>query len=244
MPTDPLNAPFAGRALHFVGIGGAGMSGLALVAQRARRERDGLDQAESSYCERLRAAGIEPAIGHDAANLPEGAEVVVSTAIPGRQPGARGRARGGRDDPPPQRPARRAVPDEADDRGGGHAREDHDRVDGRPGPDRDRPRAGVPDRRRAPARPARTPRWGAGEWAVIEADESDRSFLKLDREVAVSRTWSSTTTRPTAACPSSRRRSPSSRRRRRARARTGRRAARRRRSRHLRDRQRSLRAAT
>ncbi len=31
--------------------------------------------------ERLRAAGLEPAIGHDAANLPEGAEVVVSTAI-------------------------------------------------------------------------------------------------------------------------------------------------------------------
>ena len=31
--------------------------------------------------ERLRAAGLEPAVGHDAANLPEGAEVVVSTAI-------------------------------------------------------------------------------------------------------------------------------------------------------------------
>src|SRR4029079_7080739 len=34
-----------------------------------------------SCCERRRVAGIEPRIGHDAANLPEGAEVVVSTAI-------------------------------------------------------------------------------------------------------------------------------------------------------------------
>ena len=31
--------------------------------------------------ERLREAGLEPAVGHDAANLPDGAEVVVSTAI-------------------------------------------------------------------------------------------------------------------------------------------------------------------
>ena len=41
----------------------------------------GSDRADSSYMERLRAAGLEPAVGHDAANLPEGAEVVVSTAI-------------------------------------------------------------------------------------------------------------------------------------------------------------------
>ena len=70
-----------GRRLHFVGIGGAGMSGLALVAKTLGAEVSGSDRAESSYVERLRAAGIEPAIGHDAANLPEGAELVVSTAI-------------------------------------------------------------------------------------------------------------------------------------------------------------------
>src|SRR3954466_4577788 len=73
--------PFQGRRLHFVGIGGAGMSGLALVAKELGAEVSGSDQADSPYCERLRAAGIEPAIGHDAANVPEGAEVVVSTAI-------------------------------------------------------------------------------------------------------------------------------------------------------------------
>ena len=54
--------------------------GAGLRASSARRSR-GSDRADSSYMERLRAAGLEPAVGHDAANLPEGAEVVVSTAI-------------------------------------------------------------------------------------------------------------------------------------------------------------------
>src|SRR4051795_12014090 len=70
-----------GRRLHFIAIGGAGMSGLAIVARALGAEVSGSDRAESSYVERLRASGIEPAIGHAAANLPDGAEVVVSTAI-------------------------------------------------------------------------------------------------------------------------------------------------------------------
>ena len=57
------------------------MSGLALVCAQLGATVTGSDRADSSYMERLRGAGIEPAIGHDAANLPEGAEVVVSTAI-------------------------------------------------------------------------------------------------------------------------------------------------------------------
>ncbi len=57
------------------------MSGLALVCARLGATVTGSDRADSSYMERLRAAGLEPAVGHDAANLPEGAEVVVSTAI-------------------------------------------------------------------------------------------------------------------------------------------------------------------
>src|SRR2546428_3533990 len=75
-------AQWAGRRLHFIGIGGAGMSGLALVARALGAEGTGSDRADSPYCERLREAGLEPAIGHAAANLPDGAEeVVVSTAI-------------------------------------------------------------------------------------------------------------------------------------------------------------------
>src|SRR5215212_5076831 len=69
------------RRLHFIGIGGAGMSGLALVCARLGATVSGSDRADSSYVERLRGAGLEPAIGHDAANVPENAEVVVSSAI-------------------------------------------------------------------------------------------------------------------------------------------------------------------
>jgi UDP-N-acetylmuramate--alanine ligase len=72
---------WSGRRLHFIGIGGAGMSGLALVAQALGATVTGSDRADSSYAERLRAAGIEPVIGHRAGGVPEGAEVVVSTAI-------------------------------------------------------------------------------------------------------------------------------------------------------------------
>src|SRR5215213_3259239 len=97
MPSDSPDAPFAGRALHLIGIGGAGMSGLALVAAQLGASVTGSDQAESAYSERLRAAGIEPLIGHDAANLPDGAEVVVSTAIAEDNPElAKARAAGAR----------------------------------------------------------------------------------------------------------------------------------------------------
>jgi UDP-N-acetylmuramate--alanine ligase len=73
---------WASRRLHFLGIGGAGMSGLALVCARLGATVTGSDRSDSSYMERLRVAGLDPAVGHDAANLPDGAEVVVSTAIP------------------------------------------------------------------------------------------------------------------------------------------------------------------
>lgn len=76
-----------GRRLHFVGIGGAGMSGLALVCHELGATTTGSDRADSSYMERLREAGLEPVVGHEAANLPEGeVEVVVSTAIAADNP--------------------------------------------------------------------------------------------------------------------------------------------------------------
>src|SRR5215470_15100591 len=69
-----LMSDWAGRRLHFIGIGGAGMSGLALVCARLGATVTGSDRADSSYMERLRAAGLDPVVGHDAANLPAGAE--------------------------------------------------------------------------------------------------------------------------------------------------------------------------
>ncbi|MGO9903799.1 MAG: UDP-N-acetylmuramate--L-alanine ligase [Solirubrobacteraceae bacterium] len=77
---------WTGRRLHFVGIGGAGMSGLALIAHALGAQVTGSDRADSPYMMRLRAAGIEPIIGHAAANVPAGAEAVLSTAIPADNP--------------------------------------------------------------------------------------------------------------------------------------------------------------
>lgn len=73
--------PWSDRRLHFIGIGGAGMSGLALVAHQLGAQVTGSDRAVSTYLERVEAAGIEVFHGHQAGNLPGGAEVVVSTAI-------------------------------------------------------------------------------------------------------------------------------------------------------------------
>jgi UDP-N-acetylmuramate--alanine ligase len=78
--------PLEGRRLWFVGIGGAGMSALALVAREWGAEVGGSDRARSSYIERLEASGIPVAIGHDSAQVPENAEVVVSSAIAADNP--------------------------------------------------------------------------------------------------------------------------------------------------------------
>jgi UDP-N-acetylmuramate--alanine ligase len=67
---------------HFVGIGGAGMSGIAkILAQRGARVA-GSDAKESGTAAALRALGVTVHIGHDAAHLaPDATAVVVSSAI-------------------------------------------------------------------------------------------------------------------------------------------------------------------
>ena len=80
-----------GRRFWFVGIGGAGMSGLALVAREWGAEVGGSDRARSSYVDRLEAAGVPVTIGHDAGNVPEGVEVIVSSAIAPDNPEVAGR---------------------------------------------------------------------------------------------------------------------------------------------------------
>ena len=178
-----------GRRLHFVGIGGAGMSGLALVCHRLGAAVSGSDRADSSYMERLRAAGLEPVVGHDAANLPEGAEVVVSTAI-------------GEDNPELRLARERGLP--VAHRGellaelcgekrliaiaGTHGKTTTTAmlawalrelgadpaffVGGE-----------VPGL--GPGGATANAGWGEGEWVVAEADESDASFLALEPEIAV-----------------------------------------------------------
>lgn len=68
--------------LHFIGVGGVGMSGIARVAHDQGMEVTGSDLKESRYTKQLRDAGVTVSIGQDAANIPEGdVLVVVSTAI-------------------------------------------------------------------------------------------------------------------------------------------------------------------
>ncbi len=165
------------------------MSGLALVCLELGATVSGSDRADSTYMERLRAAGLEPAIGHDAVNLPEGAEVVVSTAI---------------DDDNPELALARERGIEPIHRGallaelcaekrliaiaGTHGKttttamlawalralgaEPAFFIGG------EVPRLGL-------GGAAANAGWGAGEWVVAEADESDGSFLRLQPEIAV-----------------------------------------------------------
>ncbi len=78
-----MTAPFERRhRVHFVGIGGVGMSGIAEVLLNLGYEISGSDLQESEATRRLRSLGAEVHIGHDAANLTEALSVVViSTAV-------------------------------------------------------------------------------------------------------------------------------------------------------------------
>ncbi len=177
------------RHLHFIGAGGAGMSGLALVCHSLGATVSGSDRADSTYLRRLREAGIEPVVGHEAANLPEGAEVVVSTAIGEDNPElALARERGAvvihRGELLAQLCSQKRLIAVAGTHGkttttamivwamrargldpaffvGGEV-------------------PGV-----GPQGEAANCGWGGGDWVVAEADESDASFLRLEPEVAV-----------------------------------------------------------
>ncbi|MGV8082487.1 MAG: UDP-N-acetylmuramate--L-alanine ligase [Coriobacteriia bacterium] len=77
--SDPVYA-------HFIGAGGAGMSGIALVLAQRGYSVTGSDLKESRYSHALEAAGVRVAIGHAAENLGDPEVVVVSSAIPQKNP--------------------------------------------------------------------------------------------------------------------------------------------------------------
>jgi len=71
------------RRLHIVGVGGAGMSAIALVLARMGHRVSGSDLKESRALARLRGAGVQVTIGHAAANVAGDLDAVVySTAVP------------------------------------------------------------------------------------------------------------------------------------------------------------------
>jgi len=156
------------------------MSGLALISQALGAQVTGSDRAESSYTRRLREHGIEPGFGHDSANVAPGAEVVYSSAVPADNP---------------ERLAARRELHRADLLAEIAAMRRCLAVTGTHGKTTTAAMA-VHALRGAGLDPSyvvggelrstgSNAGWGTGEWIVIEADESDRSLLKLAPEIAV-----------------------------------------------------------
>ena len=86
-PPSRRLAGLEGRRIWFVGIGGAGLSGYAVVARAWGAEVGGWDRVDTPYLEHVRAAGIPVTIEPEPVAAPEGWECVVSTAFAGRVPG-------------------------------------------------------------------------------------------------------------------------------------------------------------
>jgi UDP-N-acetylmuramate--alanine ligase len=174
------------RRLHFVGIGGAGMSGLALLAQSLSATVTGSDRAASPYLVRVLGAGIDARVGHDAANLPDGddVELVVSTAIGADNPErVAARERGLREVHRGELLGELSRLRRTLSVGGTHGKTTTASMAAhallRLGWE---PSYVIGGELRTTGTNAA---YGAGEWLVVEADESDRSFLHLRSEIAV-----------------------------------------------------------
>ena len=74
------------KRIHFVGIGGAGMSGIAEIMHNLGYAVSGSDQSDSATSQRLASLGIQVAIGHDAAHIHGAEAVVTSTAVKADNP--------------------------------------------------------------------------------------------------------------------------------------------------------------
>jgi UDP-N-acetylmuramate--alanine ligase len=182
-----VSGPWSGRRLHFIGVGGAGMSGYARAAHALGAEVSGSDGADGPYLRPLAADGVLDArIGHRTENVPEGDDVEVfhSSAV-GEENVERAAAR---ERGLPDRPRAELLGELSAMRrtiavAGTHGKTTTASMIAhalsaagmRPGWLVGAPiGGGLPNAR-----------WDEGDWLVVEADESDRSMLSLDVEVAV-----------------------------------------------------------
>jgi UDP-N-acetylmuramate--alanine ligase len=174
----------SGVYAHFVGVGGAGMSGIAKVLHDRGIEVTGSDMKMSRYAAALAESGVRVSIGHDAANLGDPEIVVVSSAIPDDNPEVVEARR--RDIPVWQRA--RMLAALAGDRktvavAGTHGKTTTSSLAATTfiamGLD---PTFLVGGEVRDAGSNARC---GSGDLYVVEADESDGSFLNLDPYVAI-----------------------------------------------------------
>ncbi|HEY7618489.1 MAG TPA: UDP-N-acetylmuramate--L-alanine ligase [Solirubrobacteraceae bacterium] len=178
--------PWAGRRLHLIGLGGAGMSGYARVATQLGATVSGSDRADSPGLRALAELGVDVHFGHDAANLPAGddVEVVHSTAIPADNPErAAARERGLPDHPRADLLDELSLLKRTIAVAGAHGKTTttsmvaHVLL-----------RCGLQPAYLiggALTTTGHNADWGAGDWLVVEADESDRSMLSLHVDVAV-----------------------------------------------------------
>jgi UDP-N-acetylmuramate--alanine ligase len=74
------------KHIHFVGVGGAGMSGIAEILHNLGYAVSGSDASDSAVTRRLASLGIRVSIGHDAAHIAGAEAVVTSTAVKGDNP--------------------------------------------------------------------------------------------------------------------------------------------------------------
>lgn len=80
------NMPYSLGTFHFVGIGGIGMSGIAEVLHNLGYQVQGSDLADSANVQRLRAKGITIHIGHQADNITGASVLVISSAVKDQNP--------------------------------------------------------------------------------------------------------------------------------------------------------------
>ncbi len=72
---------FKGKTVHFIGIGGCSMSGLAIILKNLGYKPQGSDIAESAFTNKLKSENVPFAIGHDVNNLKGASLVIYSAAI-------------------------------------------------------------------------------------------------------------------------------------------------------------------
>jgi UDP-N-acetylmuramate--alanine ligase len=178
---------WTGRRLHFVGVGGAGMSAYARAAHALGAQVSGSDAAASVYTRELAADGVlDPQIGHAAANVPPGddVELVYSSAVEfDNVERAAARARGLSERPRAELLAELSALRRTIAVAGTHGKTTTASMTVHALRAAGLDPGWLIGGSIAPGEPNAS--WRESEWLVVEADESDRSMLSLDVDVAV-----------------------------------------------------------